>query len=155
MIRSNHFKLDGNKVIIDHPAFYDDYDQESIQVHQSMWVGDVKNNEIPRIACQAVVNSGLKRRLLWSVVPKNCVLGNSVNYLQIPKETCNVLKEEFGSLDEGLDTIVNHLNSESLNTWSKVWAANNNVNNYEIAGLPFPTPKIVSSLSFKGNKRDV
>ena len=155
LIRSNHFKLDGNKVIIDHPAFDGDYDQESMQTHQSMWVGDVKNNEIPRIACQAVVNSGLKRRLLWSVVPKNCVLGNSVNYLQIPKETCNVLEEEFGSLYEGLNTIVNHLNSESLNTWSKVWAANNNVNNYEIAGLPFPTPKIVSSLSFKGNKRDV
>ena len=155
LIRGNHFALVGDKVIIDHPAFNKNLEKDSIKRYQASWKGEMKTEGIQRIACQAVANSSSKRRLLWSVISKNCVLGNSVNYLQIPTDTCQILKEQFGTLEEGLNTIVEHLNSDSLNVWSKVWSANNNVNNYEIAGLPFPTPKIVSSLSFKGNKRDV
>jgi hypothetical protein len=155
LIRSNHFKLDEDRVILDHPALKSGMDSESTQRSFALWSGKIIRNENQRIACQAVINSNLKRRLLWSVIPKNCALGNSVNYLQIPKETCELMIEEFGTLDKALNTIVEHLNSDALNIWSKVWAANNNVNNYEIAGLPFPTPKVVSSLSFKGNKRDI
>jgi hypothetical protein len=78
-----------------------------------------------------------------------------VNYLQLLKETCETLKEEFGNLEYGLNTLVEQLNSDVVNIWSKVWAANNNINNYEIASLPFPIPFNASSLSFKGNKTEI
>ena len=36
--------------------------------------------------------------------------------------------------------LAEHLNSNTLDLWSRAWAANNNVNNYEIENLPFPPP---------------
>ena len=77
-------------------------------------------------------------------IPKNCALGNSMNYLQIPEQTCEMLRGEFGNLENALNVIVNHLNSDDLNIWSNVWAANSNVNNYEIVDLPFP--KLASTI---------
>jgi len=32
--------------------------------------------------------------------------------------------------------LASQLNSDDLDLWSKAWAANNNVNNYEIETLP-------------------
>ena len=37
------------------------------------------------MACQAIVNTQKGRRLRWAVVPPDCVLGNSVNFLQLPE----------------------------------------------------------------------
>lgn len=122
---------------------------------QAAWKGKIKIKNIPRIICQTVINSTLERRLLWSVLPKNYVLANSMNYLQIPEETCKMLVEEFGDLENGLNIIVDYLNSDNLNIWSNVWAANSNVNNYEIFDLPFPRLFSTSKLPFNGNKTKI
>ena len=90
-----------------------------------------------RIACQAVVNPNSERRLVWAVVPKGCVIGNSVSFLDLPSEVTERLKDRFGAIEEGLKVLASQLNSEDLDLWSKAWAANNNVNNYEIETLPF------------------
>jgi len=155
LIRGVHFELDDDKVILNHPAYNIEIPENSIQRMGSLWSGEKIPVKGRRIACQAVINSNLKRRLLWCVVPENCVLSSSVNYLQLLKETCETLKEEFGNLEYGLNTLVEQLNSDVVNIWSKVWAANNNINNYEIASLPFPIPFNASSLSFKGNKTEI
>ena len=90
-----------------------------------------------RIACQAVVNPSSERRLVWAVVPDGCVIGNSVSFLDLPPEVTERLKDRFGTIEEGLRVLASQLNSEDLDLWSKAWAANNNVNNYEIETLPF------------------
>jgi hypothetical protein len=74
--------------------------------------------------------------LVWAVVPEGCVLGNSVSFLDLPIEVTDGMRESFGSLEEGLNFLAAQLNSEELDLWSKAWAANNNVNNYEIEMLP-------------------
>jgi hypothetical protein len=74
--------------------------------------------------------------MVWAVVPEGCVLGNSVSFLDLPIEVTDGLWERFGSLEEGLNFLAAQLNSEELDLWSKAWAANNNVNNYEIEMLP-------------------
>ena len=74
---------------------------------------------------------------MWAVVPEGCVIGNSVSFLDLPPEVTERLKDRFGTLEEGLKVLANQLNSEDLDLWSKAWAANNNVNNYEIETLPF------------------
>jgi len=74
---------------------------------------------------------------VWAVVPEGCVLGNSVSFLDFPNEVKDSLSEKFGSLEEGLGFLADRLNSEELDLWSRAWAANNNVNNYEIEMLPF------------------
>jgi len=152
LIRSGHLKLDGKNIIINHPSFVKNMHKDSHEILQAMWKGDTKIKDKPRIVCQTVINSSFGRRLLWSVIPKNCALGNSMNYLQIPEQTCEMLRGEFGNLENALNVIVNHLNSDDLNIWSNVWAANSNVNNYEIVDLPFPKLASTSSLPFSGNK---
>ena len=87
--------------------------------------------------CHAQINTGLERRLYWTVIPSGCVLGNSVSYLDFPRQVLESLGEKFGTTEEALNAIVNQLNSEEIDLWAKAWAANN-VNNYEIETLPFP-----------------
>ena len=53
-----------------------------------------------------------------------------------PHEVTDRLKDRFGTIEEGLSVLASQLNSEDLDLWSKAWAANNNVNNYEIETLP-------------------
>ena len=155
LIRSGHLKLDGDNVTLKHPLFDQDMPKHSPERIQAMWKGEVKVRNKPRIVCQTVINSTLGRRLLWSVVPKDCALGNSMNYLQISEQTCEMLKEKFGSLEKGLNIIVKYLNSDDINIWSTVWAANSNINNYEIVDLPFPNLTSTSSLPFNGNKTEI
>ena len=71
------------------------------------------------------------------VIPSGCVLGNSVSFLDLPNQVTARLEEDFESLEEGLEFLASRLNSDELDLWSKAWAANNNVNNYEIEMLPF------------------
>ena len=105
-----------------------------------MWKGPIDARGISRIACQAIVNAQQDRRLRWVVVPPDCVLGNSVNFLELPEAVQDSLAEEYGTLEQGLMWLAEHLNSNTLDLWSRAWAANNNVNNYEIENLPFPPP---------------
>ena len=100
-----------------------------------------------KIVCQAIVSPQLGRRMVWAVVPKGCVLSNSVSFLDLPHSVVEVLIERFGSLDEGLEFLARKLNSSDLDLWSRAWAANNNVNNYEIEMLPFDVEVGGSSFS--------
>jgi hypothetical protein len=109
----------------------------------------------PRIICRAMINPQMERRLLWVVIPSGCVLGNSVSFLDLPNQVVERLVAEFGNLEGGLAALASHLNSEGLNLWSKAWAANNNVNNYEIEMLPFPPLEGVGPVSLMGNDSEI
>ena len=105
-----------------------------------------------RIACQAIVNPQMERRLLWTVIPSGCVLGNSVSFLDLPPQVVERLISIYGTLEAGLSVLASHLNSDELDLWSKAWAANNNVNNYEIEMLPFTPLNSDSEISVIGNE---
>jgi len=111
-----------------------------------MWKGPIGPRGVSRIACQAIVNAQQNRRLRWVVVPPDCVLGNSVNFLELPEAVQDSLAEQYGTVDDGLLWLAEHLNSDKLNLWSRAWAANNNVNNYEIENLPFPPPVSLAAM---------
>ncbi len=130
-IRGDHIEKGKEIVKLKHPAFNNDsIDDERLA--NSLWIGPNKVRKNIRIACHAQINTNLERRLYWTVIPEGCVLGNSVSYLDFPKEVLESLSERFGSTEEAMKAIVNQLNSEEIDLWAKAWAANNNVNNYEI-----------------------
>jgi len=131
-IRAAHINFIDGKGVLNHPAFESDAD-----TRKSAWKGPANMSGQSRIVCQSVVNPQSERRLVWAVVPEGCVLGNSVSFLDLPSEVTESLSEKFGSLEGGLGFLANRLNSEDLDLWSRAWAANNNVNNYEIEMLPF------------------
>jgi len=131
-IRAAHINFIDGKGVLDHPAF-----ESGADARKSAWKGPANMSGRSRIVCQSVVNPQSERRLVWAVVPEGCVLGNSVSFLDLPSEVTESLSEKFGSLEGGLGFLADRLNSEDLDLWSKAWAANNNVNNYEIEMLPF------------------
>ncbi len=148
-IRGTHFSTKGNEISIIHPAYVSGIKEDSVQRTQAKWIGTIKPKGKPRLACQAIVNAQLERRLRWAVVPSDCVLGNSVNFLELPTEVLDRIAEEHGSVEKGLSWLAVHLNSETLDLWSRAWAANNNVNNYEIENLPFPKPNKIRSMAIQ------
>jgi len=131
-IRAAHINFIDGKGVLGHPAF-----ELSSESRKSAWKGPSEMSVQSRIVCQSVVNPQSERRLVWAVVPEGCVLGNSVSFLDLPNEVKDSLSEKFGSLEGGLGFLADRLNSEELDLWSRAWAANNNVNNYEIEMLPF------------------
>jgi hypothetical protein len=131
-IRAAHINFIDGKGVLRHPAF----ESGTGAGKSAAWKGPREMSVPTRIVCQAVVNPHSERRLVWAVVPEGCVLGNSVSFLDLPIEVTDGLRESFGSLEEGLNFLAAQLNSEELDLWSKAWAANNNVNNYEIEMLP-------------------
>lgn len=135
-IRSSHINFIGGKGVLVHPAF-DSTPKSESDSSKSAWNGPQNMVNPARIVCQAVVSPMSERRLVWAVVPDGCVLGNSVSFLDLPTEVSRLLRERFDSLEVGLSYLANQLNSSELDLWSKAWAANNNVNNYEIEMLPF------------------
>jgi len=147
-IRGAHFCLEGGEVRINHPAYDIEIEEGSIERSQALWNGPIKPRGISRVACQAIVNAQKERRLRWVVVAPDCVLGNSVNFLQLPNAVLDSLAVEHGSVDEGLLFVATQLNSEALDLWSKSWAANNNVNNYELESLPLPPPSTEGALNY-------
>ena len=147
-IRGAHFHLEGGEVSIKHPAYDTNLEDGCIERSQALWSGRIEPAGVSRVACQAIVNTQKGRRLRWAVVPPDCVLGNSVNFLQLPEAVLDNLAEEHGSVDEGLLFVAAQLNSEGLDLWSRAWAANNNVNNYEIESLPLPSPYTEGALNY-------
>jgi hypothetical protein len=139
-IRGSHFCLEDGDVRINHPGYDAEIEDDAIERSQALWSGPIEARGHSRVACQAIVNAQKERRLRWAVVPPDCVLGNSVNFLELPEKVLDSLAEEHGSVDEGLLFVAAQLNTEALDLWSRAWAANNNVNNYEIKNLPFPPP---------------
>ena len=135
-VRASHIHFENGRGVIRHPAF-DSNNVSELEANSSGWSGPKNMAVQSRIACQAVVNPNSERRLVWAVVPEGCVVGNSVSFLDLPPEVTERLKDRFGTIQEGLSVLASQLNSEDLDLWSKAWAANNNVNNYEIETLPF------------------
>ena len=145
-IRSSHINFVDGKGIVAHPALGSHPENK-----KSAWKGPSQMSVQSRIVCQSVVNPNAERRLVWAVVPEGCVLGNSVSFLDLPKEVEDGLSEKFGSLEGGLGFLADRLNTEDLDLWSRAWAANNNVNNYEIEMLPFEFAEDGSPFSLLSN----
>ena len=80
-------------------------------------------SERERLACQGVSNMGLRRRLMVAKVPKGIILGNSLNYIDVPK-------------NYNKDVLLALLNSSLLNWFFRKQSTNNNVNVYELNALP-------------------
>ena len=154
LIRGAHIELIDGEVRLRHPAFDSDV-PEGVRWSQALWNGPSDMLGPSRIACQAMVSAQMERRLLWAVIPSGCVLGNSVSFLDLPNQVVGRLVAEFGGLEKGLAVLASHLNSEELNLWSKAWAANNNVNNYEIEMLPFPPLESAKPISLFGNNSEI
>ena len=81
-----------------------------------------------------------------SLFHQTVFLVTQVNFLELPEAVQDSLAEEYGTLEQGLLWLAEHLNSDTLDLWSRAWAANNNVNNYEIENLPFPPPVSVTQV---------
>jgi hypothetical protein len=74
------------------------------------------------------------------VIPEGSVLGNSVNHIELHQDIQTRLVEEHESFEEGLAWLCSFLNNQDLDEWARAWAANNNVNNYELEMLPVELP---------------
>lgn len=81
-----------------------------------------------RIACPQVSNMNAKKRLCFSYIPANYVLGNSCNFIHISENADNV----------DLYYLLALFNSDIYDWYFKVFSSNNHINNYEIDYLPIP-----------------
>ena len=135
-IRGIHFRSNNEDVWIHHPAFNSQIDSSAPERKQALWRGSIQAPKLPRLACQAIVNAQQTRRLRWIVLPAGSVLGNSVNHLQLPKDVMEMLSNIHNGYEDALHWLCDLLNSEKLDAWARAWAANNNVNNYELELLP-------------------
>jgi Alw26I/Eco31I/Esp3I family type II restriction m6 adenine DNA methyltransferase len=88
-----------------------------------------------RLVCQQISNIHLEKRLKFTKIPENIVLGNSCNFLTF-NETL------FGNQEVGLDYLLGVLNSILLNWRFKITNSNNHISNYELAELPIVIPSI-------------
>lgn len=86
-----------------------------------------------RLACQQVSNIHGNKRLKFTKVPANMVLGNSCNYI-CKKESL------FENKNISLDYMLGVLNSLLLDWRFKITNSNNHISNYEIAELPIVIP---------------
>lgn len=86
-----------------------------------------------RLVCQQVSNLHGNKRLKFSKVPANIVLGNSCNY---------ICKREnlFENQNVSLDYLLGVLNSLLLDWRFKITNSNNHISNYELAELPIVIP---------------
>ena len=135
-VRGIHFRSNNDDVWIHHPAFNSEISNDAPERKQALWRGKIDPPTLPRLACQAIVNAQQTRRLRWVVLPAGSVLGNSVNHLQLPEDVMEMLTQIHNDYEEALYWLCNMLNSEKLDAWARAWAANNNVNNYELELLP-------------------
>ena len=148
-IRGIHFRNDEVKGIwLHHPSFDSSILEEAAERKQAQWRGPIQAPKYPRLACQAIVNAQQLRRLRWVVLPAGCVLGNSVNHLELPMEVANRIAKNRGDLKSGLLWLCELLNDQRLDAWARAWAANNNVNNYELEMLPLPESEPTLSARF-------
>lgn len=83
-----------------------------------------------RIVCRQCSYMKQKRRLIFALIPKNCLVGNSCNYITVPDD----LKLFYLGL----------FNSALMDWYFRVLNGNNHVANYEIDD--FPIPEISESL---------
>jgi Alw26I/Eco31I/Esp3I family type II restriction m6 adenine DNA methyltransferase len=110
-----------------------------------------------RIVCQQISNINLEKRLKFTKIPGNMILGNSCNFLTFNESL-------FGTQGVSLDYLLGVLNSLLLNWRFKITNSNNHISNYELAELPIVIPsssekkeieKLVYSIKEKRTNDDV
>lgn len=101
-----------------------DYVQDEFVIRSSK----AKYINAPRIACPQISNMSAKKRLLFSFIPENFVLGNSCNFIHV--------SENNDYID--IYYLLALLNSDIYNWYFKLFSSNNHINNYEIDSLPIP-----------------
>ena len=82
----------------------------------------------PRLVCQQIANLKQERRLIFSYISEDHVVGNSCNFIAI----------DSNPYDIDLYILLGILNSSVLNWFFKLFSSNNHVNNYEIDSFPIP-----------------
>jgi Alw26I/Eco31I/Esp3I family type II restriction m6 adenine DNA methyltransferase len=101
--------------------------------------GSVLLSKKDRIVCQQVANMGLRKRLNAGVVPKEVVVANSANCIEVKTPDLQML------------TLLGLLNSNLMNWMFKKTSTNNHVNVYELNQLPiklFPEEEVKRFDSF-------
>lgn len=94
--------------------------------------------EQERIICQQIANMNKERRVTFSYVPSNYVLGNSCNFISVSANKYAV----------DIYALLGLLNTKIINWLFKLTSSNNHVNNYEIDCFPIPVgAKELSSIS--------
>ncbi|PIQ91776.1 MAG: hypothetical protein COV70_01985 [Parcubacteria group bacterium CG11_big_fil_rev_8_21_14_0_20_39_22] len=86
-----------------------------------------------RLVCQQISNIHLEKRLKFTKIPGNIVLGNSCNFLTFNESL-------FGSQEVSLTYLLGVLNSMLLNWRFKITNSNNHISNYELSELPIAIP---------------
>lgn len=82
----------------------------------------------PRIVCQQIANIHKERRITFSYIPKNYVLGNSCNFMSVLPNDYNI----------DIFALLGIMNSTLINWLFKLTSSNNHINNYELDMLPIP-----------------
>lgn len=81
-----------------------------------------------RIICQQIANMNKERRVTFSYIPSNYVLGNSCNFISVSDNTYGI----------DIYALLGLLNTKIINWLFKMTSSNNHVNNYEIDCFPIP-----------------
>jgi adenine-specific DNA-methyltransferase len=101
-----------------------------------------------RLICHQISNVSNKKRLKFSKIPSNYILGNSCNFISV------------NSFD--IDYLLGILNSYLMDWHFRLFSSNNHINNYEIDNLPIainnklePLIKICVEAILAGNKQEI
>ena len=81
-----------------------------------------------RIVCQQIANIHKERRVTFSLVPANYVLGNSCNFISVLDNPYHI----------DIYAILGLFNTKIINWLFKLTSSNNHINNYEIDCFPVP-----------------
>jgi Alw26I/Eco31I/Esp3I family type II restriction m6 adenine DNA methyltransferase len=87
-----------------------------------------------RLVCQQISNLNLRKRLKFSKVPKNIVLGNSCNFIVTNSDSL------FSDINISMDYLLGLLNSLLLNWRFQLTSSNNHIGNYQLDELPIAVP---------------
>ena len=105
--------------------------------------GSVSLSKKERIVCQQVANMGLRRRLNAAIVPKDVVVANSANCIEVKTTELPML------------TLLGLLNSSLMNWMFKKTSTNNHVNVYELDQLPIKLFAKDEEKIFKGYIKEI
>lgn len=84
--------------------------------------------EKERIICQQIANMNKDKRVTFTLIPKNYILGNSCNFISV--------EDNIYGID--IYAILGLFNTKIINWLFKLTSSNNHVNNYEIDCFPIP-----------------
>jgi Alw26I/Eco31I/Esp3I family type II restriction m6 adenine DNA methyltransferase len=97
--------------------------------------GKRKYLNLERLACQQISNIHSKKRLKFTKIPPQVVLGNSCNFVSIDHNLLDFT-------DISLDYMLGLFNSLLLDWRFRITNSNNHVSNYEISELPIAIPSL-------------